>query len=191
MMRSTDWDLLWKRGGFNRFPNEELVRWAATLDQGSKVLEVGCGAGANLRALESFGHEVWGVDIATEAQRASESLPGLSHATVITPVSATELPFDDEEFDAVCDVQCFQHLAQQELALAYKEAARILKPGGRFFEVSLVRGKQYFPDLPFNHETGSAKWLTGGGLMPAHKGWLSRTWDERKYSYLLVEAVRE
>ncbi len=145
----TDWEALWKRGGFNRWPSEELVRWASTLEEGSKVLEVGCGAGPNLRALQSFGHQVWGVDISTEAFVAAESLPGAYGTVVITPVSATDLPFEDEKFDAVCDVQCFQHLAQDELPLAYKEAARVLKPGGRFFEVFLTAGQENFPDLPF------------------------------------------
>ncbi len=187
MSSSADWDALWKRGGFNRWPNEELVRWAATLEPGSKVLEVGGGAGANLQAIESFDLEAWGVDISTEALEASVPL---RRAAYQAPVSATDLPFDDGEFDAVCDIQCFQHLTQDELPLAYKEAARVLNPGGRFFEVSLVKGEEHFPDLEFNGLAGAPSLLRRAGFTVLDEGMTVRERWSKRYAYTVVECQK-
>ncbi len=181
-----NWDALWKQGGFNRWPNEDLVRWASTLESGSSVLEIGCGNGANLQALEELGLEVWGVDLSVEALEASVPLRRASREA---PVTATDLPFFDGEFDAVCDVQCFQHLAQEELPYAYKEAARVLKPSGRFFELFLGQGQERYPDLSFSEfdielifAAGFSKLRTGG----AQHGW----WPEEPVVYVKVDAVK-
>ncbi len=188
----TDWDEQWRENGekFNRWPSTDLVRWASTLKPGSRVLEVGCGAGPNLLALESFGMEAWGVDVSSEAAKAAESLLEASRAVVLAPVSATELPIADGYFDAVCDVQCFQHLAHQaELQFAYTEAARVLKPGGRFFELFLAQGQERYPDLSFAEfdidlifAAGFSRLRTGG----AQHGW----WPEDPVVYVKVDAVK-
>ncbi len=181
------WDLLWKEnpGAFYGWPNEDLVRWASSLESGSRVLEVGCGQGANLWALQSFDLDPWGVDIAEEAVRRSAGAPWASQVKV---GSVIELEFPSESFDAVCDVQCFQHLAQDELPLAYKEAARVLRPGGRFFEVFMLAGQQHFPDLRFC-EFDQAP-IEAAGLMHTHSGWMERSWGGRLYSYQFVECER-
>ncbi len=182
----TDWEAQWRDNGerFNVWPNEELVRWASTLERGSRVLEVGCGSGANLWALESAGMDAWGVDVAEEALRRSEDA---SWASQVKLTSACELTFPDESFDAVCDVQCFQHLAQDELPLAYKEAARVLKPGGRFFEVFLTAGQENFPELTF------CQWRPMVACKPfgeVKQGQVKR-WDDRRfYEYSVWKGVK-
>ncbi len=183
----TDWDQQWRenRDAFNHWPNEELVRWASTLERGSRVLEVGCGSGANLRALESFGMKVWGVDVAEPAVLAAGTA-----SLQVKLGSAIELSFPSESFDAVCDVQCFQHLPTEDLTLAYREAVRVLRRGGRFFQVSLEKGQEHFPELAFNLYAGCSPWVKGAGLVVLDDGWTERYRRHRLYRYRVVEAER-
>ncbi len=185
----TDWDAQWRNNGaaFNHWPNEELVRWASSLESGSRVLEVGCGQGANLWALQSFDLDPWGVDIAEEAVRRSAGAPWASQVKV---GSVIELEFPSESFEAVCDIQCFQHLPQDELTLAYREAVRVLKRGGRFFQVSLEKGQEHFPELQFNRYAGCSPWVKGAGLVVLDDGWTERYRRHRLYRYRVVEAER-
>ncbi len=194
----TDWDQLWKEDpeAFHTWPENELVRWASTLAPGSKVLEVGCGNGANLRALKGFGHDPWGVDISTAAYGAflaSEAFPAVSHANVITPVSATHLPFASFTFDAVADVQCLQHLASDDLPRAYGEIARVLKPGGRFFSMFLTAGQEFFPDLRFTPfswrpvDAADFDLVWAGKIERSYSG---KNWD-RYYAYQVTELEKQ
>ncbi len=111
----------------------------------------------------------------------------LSTGSGVKVGSAIELEFPSESFDAVCDVQCFQHLAQEDLPLAYREAVRVLKPGGQFFEVALVVGQQHFPDLVFNTRAGSEAWLKGAGLTVTYHDWFERQTHGRFYRYRVME----
>ena len=184
----TDWNALWRSQGhaFNQWPNEDLVRWASTLERGSRVLEVGCGNGANLRALQSFGLQAVGCDIAEEALLAAA---GLSEALELKLTPACELSFPDESFDAVADVQCLQHLASaEEQFQAYREIHRVLKPGGRFFGVFLVAGQEHFPDLGFSEFYFPSMVQTFG--FDAEFGSLRRNWHGQFYAYALVDAVK-
>ncbi len=191
----TDWDLLWKTDpeAFHQFPENELVRWASTLAPESKVLEVGCGNGANLRALRSFDHEVWGIDLAREALLAS---PSLWHGCEVSIGSATELQFPSETFDAVADVQCLQHLASDEKRVAYDEIARVLTRGGRFFSMHLVAGQDDFPHLSFSefrlgHLNGVLA-VTGYGTL--ERRWNDSAnpyWEDQPRCYRLLRAVKQ
>src|SRR5205807_6929274 len=74
-------------------------------------------------------------------------LRGLAHR--VERSAASELPFPRDEFDAVCDVQCLQHLSEDEQEQAYREIQRVLVPNGRFFSMYLVAGQGLYPGLSF------------------------------------------
>lgn len=170
----TDWDALWREDpeAFHQWPENELVRWASMLKSGSKVLEVGCGNGANLRALKSFDLNVWGIDVAKEALLAS---PSLWYGCEVKVGSAVELEFPAESFDAVADVQCLQHLASDELPKAYAEIARVLRPGGRFFTMHLANGAECYPKLSFVRFNELAVLKAGFRVLGA--GSIGRGWN--------------
>ena len=188
-MEAMTWDELWCENprAFNQWPETELVRWASTLDPGSKVLEVGCGSGCNLRALQSFDLDPWGVDIAEEAVR---RCTGLRKPSQVKVGSAVELPFPDSEFDAVADVQCLQHLASDQLPKAYSEIHRVLKPHGQFFEMALCVGMEHFPALQFNRNTGRESWLNDAGFKVTDDGLSTRLYHRRPYAYRVLECER-
>jgi SAM-dependent methyltransferase len=93
------------------------------------VLEVGCGAGGMLRAIE--GHRpdlaLFGCDLSRRAILQGK----LASSKVTLDVGdAYDLPFGSASFSGVVMFDVLEHLSQPRAALA--EVARVLRPGGRF-----------------------------------------------------------
>jgi ubiquinone/menaquinone biosynthesis C-methylase UbiE len=116
----------------------------------SCVLEVGCGTGNYVRALaERFGCASYGLD---------PSLGMLAHASAqprrVAWVQgrAEALGFANEAFDLVFSVDVIHHVADR--ATFYRQAARVLRPGGRLCTVTdsaeIIRRREilsgYFPE---------------------------------------------
>jgi ubiquinone/menaquinone biosynthesis C-methylase UbiE len=99
---------------------------AARVGAGSRVLDVGSGAGdAAGRAVER-GAEATGVDVAAAmVEIASERHPEAS----FVQASASALPFGDGSFDAVVGNNVIQHVGEPPRAA--HEFERVLVPGGR------------------------------------------------------------
>ena len=105
---------------------------------GDRVLDVACGTGSFSRAFADAGARVVGLDASrTMLERAvreerNPARPGVEYVRA----SATDLPFDDASFDAVC---CFAALYLIEEPLkAVTEIARVVAPGGRIALLSSV-----------------------------------------------------
>ena len=97
-----------------------------------RILDVGCGTGANLKFLESYsnGGEVIGVDIAREALQFCR----LSGAGQLAQASATELPFASGNFDLVTSFDVLVQIPGVDADVgALLEMNRVLKPGGTAF----------------------------------------------------------
>ena len=94
---------------------------------GERLLEIGCGEGANLVhvAARSPGALLFGCDFSAEKARFAHAQSG-AHCVA---ADATRLPFADGSFDAVLIRDLLHHLPDRAAALA--EAARVLAPGGR------------------------------------------------------------
>jgi SAM-dependent methyltransferase len=90
-----------------------------------KTLDVGCGTGANMDLMRTFG-PVTGLDLSTEALRHSKSR-GLDH---LCQGNALRLPYADESFDVVLLMDVLYHRAVPDKVAPLKEALRVLKPGG-------------------------------------------------------------
>ena len=91
------------------------------------ILDVGCGTGANLKLLQSYGNAI-GVDI-------SEQAIGFCRARGIPQgrmflASAIDLPFPDSQFDLAVSFEVLCNL--QDDAAAFREIARVMKPGAPF-----------------------------------------------------------
>ncbi len=117
--------------------HEELALWGLTflpLEDGARVLDIGCGGGANIgRILERVpaGH-VSGVDYSETSVRASTAYNARAIEQGRCDVSegnASDLPYADASFDAV---SAFETVYYWDLPTAFPEVLRVLVPGGRF-----------------------------------------------------------
>lgn len=106
---------------------------AALLGPGAgRCLDLGCGTGVAIPGLEDLGWTVTGVDVSADQLRvARANLAGRS--VELLRADAERLPFRDASFDAVVSV--LTHTDLDDVAVAFAEAARVLRSGGRFVYV--------------------------------------------------------
>lgn len=116
-----------------------------------RVLEIGCGAGQCARWLRTEGADVVGIDLSYRQLQHSRRLD--EEVAVVVPVAcatATALPFADESFDLACSA--FGALPfLVDIATAFRDVARVLRPGGRFVFSVAHPARQMFPDDPTEH----------------------------------------
>lgn len=125
-----------------------------------RILDVGCGTGEFAqRAAHILGLEVAGVD---QSQRMVE----LTRARGIEAVvgDAHELPFAEDEFDAVTALWMLYHLPDLDRGLS--EIARVLRPGGRL--VSLHNSEFHLHELWGRDEDASFTAETGDDPLRRH-----------------------
>jgi SAM-dependent methyltransferase len=89
-----------------------------------RILDVGCGTGANLQMLAEFG-AAEGVDVSPEALEFCRAR-GLAK---VKQGAAENLPFADASFDLVTGLDVVEHLDDDIAGL--REMQRVLRPGGR------------------------------------------------------------
>src|SRR6266567_1702635 len=90
----------------------------------SRILDIGCGTGANLEMLSRFG-EAEGVDVSTEALAFCRER-GLQN---VRQGEAEHLPYEDGSFDLVTALDVVEHLDDDVEGL--REMRRVLRTGGR------------------------------------------------------------
>lgn len=99
------------------------------------LLDIGCGTGSFLRAIEDLVEKAQGVDLSAgmvaHAQKRSTTNEKLSFSKIDGP----SLPFADDSFDAVTSVLSFRYLDWDPIIA---EVLRVLKPGGRLFIIDMV-----------------------------------------------------
>src|SRR5215831_14166954 len=88
-----------------------------------RILDVGCGTGANLQMLANFG-VAEGVDVSDEALDFCRAR-GISK---VKQGAAEALPYEDASFDLVTGLDVVEHLDDDLAGL--KEMRRVLRPGG-------------------------------------------------------------
>lgn len=93
-------------------------------DRRARILDVGCGTGANLVRLSDFG-DAEGVDISPDALKFCHER-GLDNVKL---GAAETLPYDDHEFDLVTAFDVVEHMDDDIAGL--REMRRVLRPGGR------------------------------------------------------------
>ena len=136
----------YKEQGFRAqrlYPNEELLRFVGRRffssterkDRfGTKVLEVGCGSGANLWMLAREGFDTFGLELSGEALVLSKKMLAQWNVSAhLTKGSMTELPFSDHSMNVVVDIFSSYCLPEKEHFSFLREARRVLVPGGLFF----------------------------------------------------------
>lgn len=96
---------------------EELPRKTRAL------LEIGTGAGRDIRALAATGLEVVGVDLSIAQARLAKAAGALQAVA-----SVRQLPFRDSSFDAVWTMSTLMHIPNSAISNALGELRRVLSP---------------------------------------------------------------
>ncbi len=112
----------------------ETLVGSGILGEGSRVLDLGCGAGTYVRYLASCGHRATGLDYSLPSLHAAIAADS-NQAGVYCAGEAYHLPFRSNCFDLVVTIGVLQALMKPETV--FGEAARILNPGG-FFVVEFL-----------------------------------------------------
>jgi len=128
------------------YPNEELCRFMGrnffsipkAKRHNIKILETGCGSGANLWMIAKEGFSAYGADISQQAISLCKSMLESHHVSAeLTVQDMAEISFPENYFDAVVDVFSSYCLTKKQGAEYLQGIKKILKPGGLFFS--------YFP----------------------------------------------
>lgn len=101
-------------------------RPASQSEQPIRILDIGCGTGANLEMLSRFG-AAEGVDVSAEALAFCRER-GLGN---VRQGQAEQLPWENDSFDLVTGLDVVEHLDDDVAGL--KEMRRVLRPGGYAF----------------------------------------------------------
>ncbi len=138
------WDDKFRTRSWGRYPPEDLVRFIGRNYKHSnanelKVLEVGCGPGANLWFLHREGFRVYGIDgsktaIKIAQDRLNKENKGLNpNAHDLRTADFCTLPWPDNEFDIVIDIFSIYANRLEVISQVKDEILRVLKPQGRFY----------------------------------------------------------
>lgn len=117
-------DHWWFRGR-RRILSRFLAATGRSLPPGARLLDIGCGTGANAAVLRGPGRTVVGIDAARPSLALARSL-GCHDAWLAG--DATRLPFADGSFDVVVALDVLEHLDDD--AAGAREMHRVLRPGG-------------------------------------------------------------
>lgn len=134
-------------GGFTTTETQVAL---AEIPKGCHVLDAGCGIGGPSRFLAGqHGCTVEGIDLTPEyidvATQLNEMV-GLDDKISLSVGSVTELPYDNERFDAVLCQNVSMNVSDKETLFC--EAFRVLKPGGIYTISHIAEGPNAPPIYP-------------------------------------------
>ncbi|AWE06397.1 class I SAM-dependent methyltransferase [Lysinibacillus sp. 2017] len=143
------WEEIFKEKEWGKYPPEELVRfvarnfYSAPNRRDIKILELGCGPGANVWYISREGFTVYGIEgSATAVKRANlrlnEEVIGWSGEIIQGDFS--QLPYEGDFFDAVIDNEAIYVNSFEDSKKIFSEVHRVLKPNGKVFSKTFATG---------------------------------------------------
>ncbi len=135
------WETLHASRPWGKYPAEHLIRTVMRAYRAPEeraqthVLELGCGAGANLSFLLAEGFQTYGVDGAPSAiAKCRDRLrPAPGQILNLSVQVFEDLNFAQTRFDLIIDYFAIYANPLSVIDTAYGSARRLLKDGGRFY----------------------------------------------------------
>lgn len=94
-----------------------------------RAIDLGCGLGNLVEGLRAVGVEAYGADGSDAA--IALALPSIRHYISRVNLLSDKLPFEDGSMDLVTCIEVVEHIPEQDHL--FREAARVLRPGGAMF----------------------------------------------------------
>ena len=141
---------------WHRVRRDNLLRLLGPTNGGcSRVLEMGSGTGANLRALRDRYDQIIGLDIDFKALGYCQDL------TTIRADALDKLPFADGVFDAIILLDVLEHISDTTVLVS--EVARVLRPGGTVLVMVPARPElwSYWDEMHGHHRRYTKDMLAG------------------------------
>ncbi len=142
----------------------KLLAWAELLDRlelkgDERLLDIGCGRGAVLLMAaqllprgRAVGIDLWSTKDqsgnAEQVTRRNAALEGVAERVELHTADMRQLPFDDGSFDVVVSSLAIHNVpGAGERARALRDAARVLKKGGKLVIVDIRHTRVYASEL--------------------------------------------
>lgn len=131
------WEDIHKNQEWGKYPPEHIVRFIARNYYNSKredikILDFGCGAGANTWFLAREGFDVYAFDGSASAVEKTREYLNKNGVTANLEVKdALQLSYNNDFFDCVIDSACICCNELSDKKIMYKEVYDILKCGGK------------------------------------------------------------
>lgn len=147
-VNSERWNELYRlkreNGSYNKYPTEHILIFVAknyykVRNRGDvRILEIGCGSGANLLFLSQEKFQAYGLDHSAFAiEMAGEFLRKYDSSANLKTGCATSLPYEDSYFDACVESNSIHCNTTQDIQQIFDEIHRVLKPGGKFYGIAV------------------------------------------------------
>jgi ubiquinone/menaquinone biosynthesis C-methylase UbiE len=157
-VQGSTWDPIWettfRSRGWGKYPPEHLVRFVAREfanvedRSGVRLLEIGCGPGANVWFMSREGFSVSGIDGSpTAIRQAHDRLSSEGLKADLRVGDFTQLPWADESFDGVVENASLYANPVEAIMRAMGEVHRVLKQGAPFLS-------SFFSDKSWGYGTG-------------------------------------
>lgn len=138
-----EWKLHWQKNSIEHsikqidFEHFFTTSFNKLFAPGDKVLEAGCGFGRYCFWLENRGIDAQGVDIIKEAIETGKKFAKKNkYKSKLMVGDVCKLPFRNNSFNGYVSLGVVEHFrTKKELENAFREAYRVLKPGGKAFFV--------------------------------------------------------
>lgn len=124
------------------YPDARTIIPEMDLDDGLRILDVGCGNGTLIFVLANFlpNCEFHGVD--SSGKQIKKCIRKNKYDNIkFLQAEAEKLPFDDEYFDFITCANTIHLLPQRVRAI--DEMYRVLKPGGNLYLLEAIHSQQY------------------------------------------------
>lgn len=218
------WETVYQSRVWGQYPGEDVIRFVkgrfSQAGEPSRVrlLEVGCGSGANLWFMAREGFCVHGIDgsdtaVGLARERLERECPAWSATGGLVQVGdALRLPYPDNYFDGILDVVAVCYCGFEDAQQVYREMARVVKPGGRLFSRMFARGcwgdgtgeaagrdmwwcsegpLEGFGATRFAAEEDVPVLLQGWTVAGVERGSFTMQGGQREIRHLLVEGIKQ
>lgn len=140
---------------------------------GTRVLDIGCGTGAQLAIYQMRGCDVYGIDLSLSMLRVARENLGVK--AVLQNCDATELPYQDGTFDLVHSSLFLHQLRPEVRTAALAEAVRVMRSDGHLLLIDFhPGGENTFKGKSTKFLISSVEFLAGWEHFRNSREFLSR-----------------